>query len=464
MTKLLTIDDFRASAKGNARPEGAVMCLATSDPQDVAGDARTLRFVFSDGSVDRAGDTIDADGWETDNFLKNPVALWAHDSFSPPIGRAKNIGPAGGKLYGDIEFMPPEVSSFADSIFRMVKGGFIKAVSVGFMPLEWTFVNDKDRPYGIDFKRQELLEISVCPVPCNANALLEARSKGIDTKPILEWAEKLLDAPKGSVWVPRALLEETFRQAKTPRTVRQKYLSKAEDWKCGAARDLPIDDSDSWDGAAAEASIFEHAGGENFDPAKARPGFLIYDASAPKLRGSYKEPFAHVVDGVLKAVKGGIRAAASRLPATDASQSAKDEAKAVIDHYESRMKDGKAMDEIGDEAVVPVGNCGRSEDMECGMKDPAECAIHAPKDKAKRLKAGRRVSQQNADHLNKAMEHIKSVLDSNADDEPDDDDQPDPADNENGGVDDPHEFRSVRDRAKQTLDAARAAQANDLTI
>jgi hypothetical protein len=31
---------------------------------------------------------------------------------------------------------------------------------------------------GIDFKRQELLEFSIVPVPANANALIEARAYG----------------------------------------------------------------------------------------------------------------------------------------------------------------------------------------------------------------------------------------------------------------------------------------------
>lgn len=224
--KLLTVDEFRSSAKEGARPEGTVLRFATEAPTEL--DNRTMRFVFSDASVDRSGDTISADGWDLTSFNKNPVALWAHDSFSPPIGRASNVGASKGKLIGDIEFMPPEISPFADSIYLMVKGGYLNAVSVGFIPLEYSFTSDKDRPYGIDFEKQELLEISVCPVPCNPNALGEARAKGIDTAPLREWAEKLLDFG-GAVLVPRQLLEETFKAAKTPHTTRQKYLAaKAE--------------------------------------------------------------------------------------------------------------------------------------------------------------------------------------------------------------------------------------------
>lgn len=385
--KLLTVDEFRAGGKDGARPDGTVLRLAVAEPE-VDAESRKVRFVFSDGSVDRAGDSIDPEGWQIDAFMKNPVALWAHDSFSPPIGRASNVGPSGGKLMGDIEFMMPDISAFADSIFRMVKAGFVKAVSVGFIPLEWTFVNDSKRPFGIDFKKQELLEISVCPVPCNPNALHDAKALGIDIAPLREWASRLLDEGN-QILVPRNLLEETFRQAKTPHTVRQKYLAKAaaSEWKVGAARDLLIDDKDGWDGAAAAKRMLDAAGfdGDKPDAAKAKRGFLIHDAANPDLRGSYKLPFADIVNGELKAIKGGISAAKGRLDQTDAPAAVLDEASAVIEAYEKRL-----------------GN------------DDDDKTNSGPE-----LKAGRRISRANEALLREAMDHhasatknIQDVLDS----------------------------------------------------
>lgn len=390
MRKLLTVDEFR-SAKDGERLDATIMRVAAADPED-AGD-RKLRFVFSDGSVDRMGDSINPDGWDTADFMANPVALWAHDSSSPPIGRASNVMPVAGKLKGDIEFMPADISAFADSIYRMAKAGFIKAVSVGFIPLEWKFVQDSKRPWGIDFLKQSLLEISVCPVPCNPNALAEAKSQGIDTGPLREWASRLLD-DGAQVLVPRNLLEETFRQAKTPRTVRQKYLAKSEapDWRVGAGIDLPIDTASVWDGAAAAKRMLDAAGfdGDNPDIAKAARGFLLHDAANPMLRSSYKLPFADIVDGALKAIKDGIAAAKGKLDQTEAPAAVLDDASAALEGYEAKLS-----------------------------------APASPE-----LKSGRRISAANQALLQKAMDHhasatecIKDVLASNAagDDEPDDD-------------------------------------------
>jgi HK97 family phage prohead protease len=197
MTELLSLDAFRAALRTGVEPPhgpGAHPVVRVSvDPPELLDDAsRKFRFTFSDGSVDRMGDTIAADGWDWSSFAKNPVALWAHDASSPPIGRASNVHIAGGKLKGDIEFAPAEDYPFAETIYRLVKGGFINAVSVGFMPVEYSFAKDKERPFGIDFERQELLEISVVPVPANANALIEARAKGILLSPLVEWATTVL--------------------------------------------------------------------------------------------------------------------------------------------------------------------------------------------------------------------------------------------------------------------------------
>lgn len=160
-------------------PTGPIFRVSTEPPEDVA--PRTKRFCFSDGSVDRLGDRIDPDGWDLQEFRRNPVALWAHDSLAPPVGRARNVFVEGRRLMGDIEFAPPEVYPFADTIFRLVDGKWLNAVSVGFLPTAAAFVeNDPDRRGGIDFQRQTLIEISIVPVPANANALAEARSKGVN--------------------------------------------------------------------------------------------------------------------------------------------------------------------------------------------------------------------------------------------------------------------------------------------
>jgi HK97 family phage prohead protease len=173
------------SGAGVMRRGGTV--LRTDD----VGDQPIRRFVFSDGSIDRMNDRVDPDGWELSAFRRNPTILWAHDATIAPIGRAPSVFSDGYRLLGDVEFAV-EVNAFAKTIFDLVAAGFVKACSVGFRALEYSF--SKDRPGGIDYICQELLEVSICPLPANANSLVEARSFGIDTRPISRWAERALDA------------------------------------------------------------------------------------------------------------------------------------------------------------------------------------------------------------------------------------------------------------------------------
>jgi HK97 family phage prohead protease len=144
-----------------------------------AGGADIVQFVLSDGTVDRMGDRIDPGGWILTAYRKNPVVLWAHDASAPPIGRMHNIVADGTRLIGDVEFASAEVYPFAATICRMVKTGYINAGSVGFLPIEYSLADDWDRPLGIDFHRQELLEFSIVPLPANKNALALAGAKGV---------------------------------------------------------------------------------------------------------------------------------------------------------------------------------------------------------------------------------------------------------------------------------------------
>ena len=183
MSKTIDISEFRGAVQrigqlGLATP--AVRFAATGDAV-ATSDARTLTFVFSDESVDRYGDVIYARGWDLANFNANPIALFGHDAGTVEnvIGRAKNVRVEGSRLIGDIEFMGAEVNPNAEAVYQMVKGGFLKTVSVGFQPIEWELAKDKSRPQGVNFKKQELLEISIVPIPANPKALVQAKAAGI---------------------------------------------------------------------------------------------------------------------------------------------------------------------------------------------------------------------------------------------------------------------------------------------
>lgn len=137
----------------------------------------TVLFVASTANADRMHDVINQMGWELERFKKNPVILWAHDSDSLPVGKAVNVY-VDGTLKIEVQFASDEYE-FARTVEKLVKNGYLNAVSVGFIPLEDPEPNDHG---GYDFKRNELLEVSIVPVPANAEALVQMGLKDIDVK------------------------------------------------------------------------------------------------------------------------------------------------------------------------------------------------------------------------------------------------------------------------------------------
>ena len=148
---------------------------------------RTLAFTISTETVDRMGDSVSAAGWKLDQYKRNPVVLWAHDSSALPVGKASNIKVKDGALKANVEFTPQGQVPLNDTILSLYKGGFLSATSVGFLPLKYTFSSDATRGGGMDFLEQELLEFSLVPIPANPDALMQGKRVGIDVAPYVKW-------------------------------------------------------------------------------------------------------------------------------------------------------------------------------------------------------------------------------------------------------------------------------------
>lgn len=210
--RFIASGDLARMAKAGKAPKNPLVRVgATPQIKAFNESARTIDFVISDGSLDRDNDTINPAGWDLTAYLKNNVVLWAHDPSQPPVAKAPDTRVVGNQLISTAIFAPKDLSPFADMIFRMYGGGFMNAVSVGFRPDKYELRSDEAGEWGCDFDTQELLEYSCVPVPANANALMRAQKSGIDTKPLIAWAEKVLDGG-GMMLLPKKELE-TLRKA-----------------------------------------------------------------------------------------------------------------------------------------------------------------------------------------------------------------------------------------------------------
>lgn len=104
----------------------------------------------------------------------------------------------------------------------------------------------------------------------------------------------------------------------------------------------------AWDASAAQGRVRNWADATEGPNAQYRRAFFWYDSDNPDLFGSYKLPFADVIDGELHAVPRGIFAGAQRLSATDIPETDKDGVRRRMGRYYGRMRT-----EFEDDGIVP---------------------------------------------------------------------------------------------------------------
>lgn len=157
-----------------------------------AGESKDLTFRISTAGEDRYNSTIDPKGWKLDQYRANPVVLWMHNSWEPPIGRSKMIEADDEGLVAVPEFVSRDVNPLAGTVEDMLRAGFLNAASVSWQPDKWAY---NEKRGGVDFIEQTLLEWSIVTVPGNADALMErSRALGIDTAPMRAFAERVMRA------------------------------------------------------------------------------------------------------------------------------------------------------------------------------------------------------------------------------------------------------------------------------
>jgi HK97 family phage prohead protease len=189
------------------------------------GDGEMV-FLASTAAGDRVGDRVIPKGIRLENYLANPVLLWDHRNDLPPIGSTKVwVDDAG--LWMSPKFS--EVNPMGGQIGAQVKAGEIRAVSIGFMPISTT----PNQLGGDDILESELLEITLCNVPCNPQALrvktvapedgfaqvlarLTAIESKLDQALAEDAAEDAVEEPVAADPAPTATMEQTAPVVDTP--------------------------------------------------------------------------------------------------------------------------------------------------------------------------------------------------------------------------------------------------------
>jgi HK97 family phage prohead protease len=142
-------------------------------------DERVIRGVATTPASDRVGDIVDPLGVK---FINPMPFLWQH-RHDQPIGTVKFDTPTAEGI--NFEARLPQVDDAGilkdriDEAWQSIKLGLVRAVSIGFRPIEYSFIDGG----GIRFAESEVYELSAVTIPANASAVMTS-IKSIDADAI----------------------------------------------------------------------------------------------------------------------------------------------------------------------------------------------------------------------------------------------------------------------------------------
>ena len=169
--------------------------VMVAEARQVEGED-THQMVIAARERSRNGDELNLRGVDFQNYRKNPVVLWSHDSFGGiPIGKTLEIDHDDtGRIVADFQFNSED--EFAARVENAWNGGFIRAASIRFMPTKVVeMLDEQGRVDRLRVEESELLEWSLVPVPADPDSVRAAARalglpaeifRGIELEPVDE--------------------------------------------------------------------------------------------------------------------------------------------------------------------------------------------------------------------------------------------------------------------------------------
>lgn len=150
--------------------ELATRAYAAFEVKALEADRRTFSGWATTPSLDRVGDRINPLGAR---FAKSIPLLHGH-SHSAPIGTATFGKPTAKGIPFDAEIpvVSEEYGSLKDRVdtaWGEVKFGMVRAVSIGFRALKYSFTDT-----GVDYEEVEIYELSTVAIPALPDAVITA--------------------------------------------------------------------------------------------------------------------------------------------------------------------------------------------------------------------------------------------------------------------------------------------------
>lgn len=223
----------------------------------VEEDQRIIRGTATTPSPDRMGDVVDPLGIK----FKNPLPLLHQHQSKAPVGTVKFDKPTKDGIQFEARLPkvdePPSLKDRVDTAWAEIKLGLVRAVSIGFRPIEYSFMDDG----GIHFIASEILELSLVTIPANQDATIQV-IRSIDA-PLLAATghEQRVDSPLPAPRDPKAtIVVKALEATKMKKTFAEQIASFEATRAAKAARMAEI-----MDAAAEKGETLDAAGKEEYD-------------------------------------------------------------------------------------------------------------------------------------------------------------------------------------------------------
>jgi hypothetical protein len=186
-------------------------------PKVLSEKEGTVEFVASDETLDCHREIVRVSGWRFTHFAKNAPFVDSHDysSITKLLGQVVDFRVEKGQLVETVKYSR-EPYTLAEWAFKMVRDGFLRAVSVGFIPTRMCTKWDQDskdfvaqvQEMKLDpttaaqlravYLEQEQIELSQCVIGANPNALAKAYKAGTLDEQDLEKLSAAIAASKNA--------------------------------------------------------------------------------------------------------------------------------------------------------------------------------------------------------------------------------------------------------------------------
>ena len=141
--------------------------------------------VISTINADRDKDHVIPEGMDASNFMKAPVLMWSHgaaDGYRAlPIGTVTSLNVTPGQSI-TAEWKWLDGDPWAERVKNAWEQGVVRGTSIGFRPIKM----EPNVQGGMDHLAWELLELSVCPIPANPEAVRMLKTLGLMDEPTQE--------------------------------------------------------------------------------------------------------------------------------------------------------------------------------------------------------------------------------------------------------------------------------------